>query len=339
MLQRLHNNNNNNNSKQLSDHHNPEQQQQLIQQQQPSYRYDPGLLPLPGTEQQQQQQQLEQQSSTTASSVPFGWLSNTSNDNNNNNNGNNFNKKSNPNSNNAFDEIQRQRASLPIAPYQEEIVNVIKSQRTNVIVAETGSGKTTQLARYLYDAGFCNPKNNTSVDEGNNISNNNNNNNNNKRKQNNQQKLIACTQPRLIAAKTVAARVADEFGCQVGEQVGYTVRFDDTTSPLTVIKYMTDGVLLREALMDDSFSRYSVIILDEAHERNLNTDILFALCKKAILKNPDLTIVATSATLDSEKFCEYFGCEHKLEIPGRTFPVDKIWLPKPCYDYFEEAIE
>lgn len=117
---------------------------------------------------------------------------------------------------------------------------------------------------------------------------------------------IGCTQPRRVAAMSVAKRVAEEVGCRVGQEVGYTIRFEDCTSPETRIKYMTDGMLLRECLIDPDLSNYSVLILDEAHERTINTDVLFGLLKRTVKKRPDLKLIITSATLDADKFATYF---------------------------------
>lgn len=217
--------------------------------------------------------------------------------------------------------LAEQRRSLPIYGFRQKIVDTIRSQRSTVISAETGSGKTTQVPQYLLEEGFATLGAAQGGASG------------------TVRKQIAVTQPRLIAAQLVAARVAKEHGCALGDAVGYTVRFDDKTSSRTLLKYMTDGVLLREALMDPTFEKYSVIILDEAHERNLNTDILFALCNAALKKNPNLRVVATSATMDVQRFCAYFGCQQPLEIPGRTFPVERVFLREPCEDYFEEALQ
>jgi ATP-dependent RNA helicase DHX8/PRP22 len=118
--------------------------------------------------------------------------------------------------------------------------------------------------------------------------------------------MIGCTQPRRVAAMSVAKRVAEEVGCRLGEEVGYTIRFEDCSGPETKIKYMTDGMLLREILIDSDLKRYSVIILDEAHERTMATDVLFGLLKQTVKRRPDLKIIVTSATLDAEKFSTYF---------------------------------
>ncbi|XP_035834408.1 pre-mRNA-splicing factor ATP-dependent RNA helicase DEAH10-like isoform X3 [Helianthus annuus] len=146
--------------------------------------------------------------------------------------------------------IEQQRRSLPIASVEKRLVEEVRKNDTLIIVGETGSGKTTQLPQYLYNGGFC---------------------------QNGG--IIGITQPRRVAAVTVAKRVAEERGVELGQQVGYSIRFEDMTSALTRIKYMTDGLLLREALLDPKLSRYSVIVVDEAHERTVQTDVLLGLLK------------------------------------------------------------
>lgn len=118
--------------------------------------------------------------------------------------------------------------------------------------------------------------------------------------------MIACTQPRRVAAMSVAQRVADEMDVKLGQEVGYSIRFEDNTSPNTFLKYMTDGMLLREAMSDPLLTRYSAVILDEAHERTLNTDILMGLLKEVCRKRKDLQVVVMSATLDAGKFQKYF---------------------------------
>jgi pre-mRNA-splicing factor ATP-dependent RNA helicase DHX15/PRP43 len=118
--------------------------------------------------------------------------------------------------------------------------------------------------------------------------------------------MIACTQPRRVAAMSVAQRVADEMDVKLGQEVGYSIRFEDNTSPNTFLKYMTDGMLLREAMSDPLLSRYSAVVLDEAHERTLNTDILMGLLKEVCRKRKDLQVVVMSATLDAGKFQKYF---------------------------------
>ena len=143
---------------------------------------------------------------------------------------------------------------------------------------------------------------------------------------------------------SVAKRVADEMDVQLGEEVGYSIRFEDATSPKTFLKYMTDGMLLREAMNDHMLERYSTIILDEAHERTLATDILMGLLKEVAKRRPDLKIVIMSATLDAEKFQRYFGDSENgiiaplLKVPGRTFEVEVFYVPEPEPDYLEAAI-
>eukprot|EP00949_MAST-11_sp_MAST-11-sp1_P004207 g4207.t1 len=154
--------------------------------------------------------------------------------------------------------------------------------------------------------------------------------------------LVCVTQPRRVAATTVARRVASEMGCKIGDTVGYRVRFDDTTSHKTRLIYMTDGLLLREAMLDPLLSRYGVVVLDEAHERTLHTDVLFALLKqiqeqRAAAQNP-LRIVIMSATLDARLFSDYFDGAPILKVSGRTFPVDVMYTHSPEADYVDAAI-
>ncbi|KIY98452.1 hypothetical protein MNEG_9509, partial [Monoraphidium neglectum] len=167
---------------------------------------------------------------------------------------------------------------LPIRLYAEDIRKAVAANDVVVVIGETGSGKTTQLSQILLEAGMA------------------------------KDGLIGVTQPRRVAAVTVARRVAEERGVQVGGEVGYAVRFEDRSSGATRIKYLTDGTLMRECLEDPMLSRYEVIILDEAHERSLNTDILFGLLKKLVtVRERPLKLVVTSATLDGDKFSAYFG--------------------------------
>ncbi|KAJ6760203.1 ATP-DEPENDENT RNA HELICASE [Salix purpurea] len=146
--------------------------------------------------------------------------------------------------------LQEQRQSLPIYKLKKELIQAVHDNQVLVVIGETGSGKTTQVTQYLAEAGYTT------------------------------RGKIGCTQPRRVAAMSVAKRVAEEFGCRLGEEVGYAIRFEDCTGPDTVIKYMTDGMLLREILIDENLSQYSVIMLDEAHERTIHTDVLFGLLKK-----------------------------------------------------------
>ena len=153
-----------------------------------------------------------------------------------------------------------------------------------------------------------------------------------------QRKLVACTQPRRVAAMSVAQRVANEMDVNLGDEVGYNIRFEDVTSQKTILKYMTDGMLLREAMHDNSLNRYSTIILDEAHERTLATDTLMGLLKEVAQRRPDLKIVIMSATLDAQKFQSYFNDAPLLAVPGRTHPVEIFYTPEPERDYVEASL-
>ncbi|KAI0294104.1 P-loop containing nucleoside triphosphate hydrolase protein [Multifurca ochricompacta] len=155
-------------------------------------------------------------------------------------------------------------------------------------------------------------------------------------------KIVACTQPRRVAAMSVAKRVADEMDVSLGKQVGYSIRFEDMTEPgTTFLKYMTDGMLLREAMHDPDLERYSTIILDEAHERTLATDILMGLLKTLVKRRKDLKIIVMSATLDALKFQKYFTINEPaplFKVPGRTHPVEIFYTQDPEPDYVEAAI-
>ena len=159
-------------------------------------------------------------------------------------------------------------------------------------------------------------------------------------------------QPRRVAATSVAARVAEEMNCKLGERVGYSIRFEDITSTSTRIKFLTDGLLLREALMDPLLSRYSVIMVDEAHERSLSTDILLGILRKIMKKRPELKIVVSSATLQAENFLSFFSGDDDqpsaskdldpvgriVSLEGRAYPVDILYLEEPCDDYVARAV-
>jgi len=137
---------------------------------------------------------------------------------------------------------------------------------------------------------------------------------------------------------SVAARVAQEMDVILGEEVGYTIRFEDKSSHKTRLKYLTDGMLLRESMIDPELKKYGIIILDEAHERTLSTDILFGLLKELLQKRKDLKIVVMSATLNAERFQDYFDGAPLLDVPGRMYPVEIFYTPKPESDYLVAAI-
>jgi ATP-dependent RNA helicase DHX8/PRP22 len=204
--------------------------------------------------------------------------------------------------------IKQQRESLPVYKFRQQLLEAVAENQLLIVVGDTGSGKTTQVTQYLAEAGWANKG------------------------------IIGCTQPRRVAAMSVAKRVAEEVGCKLGAEVGYTIRFEDCTSPETKIKYMTDGMLQREVLLDPDLKKYSVIMLDEAHERTIATDVLFGLLKKTLKRRPDLRLIVTSATLDADKFSEYFyGCPI-FSIPGRTFPVEIMYSKEPESDYLDAAL-
>ncbi|OAJ38296.1 hypothetical protein BDEG_22243 [Batrachochytrium dendrobatidis JEL423] len=205
---------------------------------------------------------------------------------------------------------------------QRKRLPAFKSKRFQVVivVGQTGSGKTTQLPQYLAEVGWC--------DGG---------------------KMVGCTQPRRVAVTSIAARVAEEMGVTVGESVGYTVRFDNQSDDrLTKIKYLTDGMLFREILQDPLLSKYSAIMIDEAHERSLYTDILIGVLKKIFKKRPELRIIISSATLDAESFHEFYNTNATsdkekdtsviMSLDGRMYPVHVYYLNSPCKDYLQECI-
>lgn len=206
--------------------------------------------------------------------------------------------------------IQEQRKALPIYPLRDEFCRAVRDNQFLVVIGETGSGKTTQMTQYLVAAGFAGSG----------------------------RGKVGCTQPRRVAAISVAKRVAEEYPCKLGDEVGYSVRFDDVTSEKTVIKYMTDGMLLRECLADPDVRAYSVVILDEAHERTVSTDVLFGLLKKAARRRRDFRLVITSATLDAEKFSHYFYDAGIFTIPGRCYEVDILYRKEPEPDYLDAAL-
>lgn len=205
--------------------------------------------------------------------------------------------------------LREQREYLPAFAVRDDLLQVIRDNQVTIVVGQTGSGKTTQLTQFLYEDGYG------------------------------QNGLIGCTQPRRVAAMSVAKRVSEEMEVSLGSTVGYAIRFEDCTSKDTVIKYMTDGVLLRECITESDLDRYSCIIMDEAHERALNTDILMGLFKKVLARRRDLKLIVTSATMNSKRFSEFYGGAPEFFIPGRTFPVDIQYSRSPCEDYVDSAVK
>ena len=205
--------------------------------------------------------------------------------------------------------MKEQREFLPVHGCREDLMHVIRENNIVVVVGETGSGKTTQMTQYMHEEGYSTFG------------------------------MIGCTQPRRVAAMSVAKRVSEEMGCELGSKVGYAIRFEDCTSSDTIIKYMTDGVLLRETLRESDLDTYSCIIMDEAHERSLHTDVLFGILKKVVARRRDFRLIVTSATLNSEKFSNFFGSVPVFNIAGRTFPVETLYSKTPVEDYVEGAVK
>ncbi|CAG7838316.1 unnamed protein product, partial [Allacma fusca] len=204
--------------------------------------------------------------------------------------------------------VLNHKEKLPIYLMKQQFLEVLGNNQIVIVKGETGSGKSTQLTQYLYENGYgtCGK--------------------------------IGCTQPRRIAAKALAKRVAEEMGTTLGGKVGYRIRFENRAACDTSIIYMTDGVLLQELAMEPNIFSYSTIMLDEAHERTLNTDMLLGLLKSTTKRRPDLKVIITSATLDCSKFSKYFDNAPIFEIPGRTFPVDIIYMGNPEPDYLTMCV-
>jgi len=233
--------------------------------------------------------------------------------------------------------IADQRRQLPIYEHRTQILYLVEHTATTIVVGETGSGKTTQVPQYLHEAGWTQGG-----------------------------KMIACTQPRRVAAMTVAARVAEEVGSPLGQTVGYSIRFEDVSTPgVTKIKFCTDGVLLRAMMDDPLLTQYSVVMVDEAHERSLTTDVLLGLLKKVQRRRPDLRVIVSSATIQAEKIAAFFNDSSVrrapanqgdgrsgngsgdppsrtpalLSVQGRTHAVQVHYLAEPTGDYVRTAVE
>ncbi|KAF3706694.1 putative ATP-dependent RNA helicase DHX33 [Channa argus] len=218
-----------------------------------------------------------------------------------------------PRKGNATIPIDVQRKQLPIHQAKPQLLTQLRQLHNAIVIGETGSGKTTQIPQYLYEAGIG------------------------------RQGIVAITQPRRVAAISLAGRVAEEKRTQLGKLVGYTVRFEDVTSSETKLKFMTDGMLLREAIGDPLLLRYTVVILDEAHERTVHTDVLFGVVKTAQRRRRELNkiplkVIVMSATMDVDLFSEYFNKSPVLYLEGRQHPIQIYYTKQPQSDYLQAAL-
>ena len=192
-------------------------------------------------------------------------------------------------------------AELPVSERREDLMAAIAANQVTIIAGETGSGKTTQIPKMCLELGLG------------------------------ENGLIGHTQPRRLAARTVAERIAEELGVEIGQEVGFQVRFTGEVSRSTKVKLMTDGILLAEIQRDKLLRKYNAIIIDEAHERSLNIDFILGYLKRILPQRPDLKIIITSATIDPQRFAKHFGSEDEpspiIEVSGRTYPVEIRYRP------------
>ena len=208
---------------------------------------------------------------------------------------------------------------LPVSARRDDIAQAIRDHQVVIVAGETGSGKTTQLPKICLALGRGDPAAPGGA-------------------------MIGHTQPRRIAARSVAERIAEELGTELGETVGYQVRFTDRTSKQSRVKVMTDGILLAELQRDRMLERYDTLIIDEAHERSLNVDFLLGYLKRLLPRRPDLKLIITSATIDPERFAEHFADARGrpapiIEVSGRTYPVEVRYRPLLEESYDDEEGE
>lgn len=217
--------------------------------------------------------------------------------------------------------LEQHRQRLPVYKNRDHILYLLEKYQTLVLVGETGCGKSTQIPQYLYEAGWC--------ADG---------------------KIVGITEPRRVAATTLASRVADEKGTPLGGVVGYSIRFDDAFDPSnTKIKYMTEGILLREMMADPLLRNYCVIVLDEVHERTLLTDIIMGLMKKILQKRRSLKLIVASATVDAEQLRDFFNLNSSndsskdssviISVQGRLYPVEVFYVKEPVPDYVKATVD
>ena len=198
---------------------------------------------------------------------------------------------------------------VPIDDFRESVIETVRANQVTVVIGETGSGKTTRIPQFLYREGFA------------------------------KKGLIGVTEPRRIAAVSTAEFVAQQIGIDLGDEVGYQVRFDDFSSAGTDIKFMTDGILLREFQLDPDLKKYSTIMIDEAHERSVNIDFVLGLLKDLLARRSDLRVVVASATIDEEKFSKYFWNAPIIKVSGRMFPVETFWSDRDIpYSQMPDAV-